>query len=64
VGDVAQAVEHLLCKCEALSSNSSPINKRKKEVDPIDIGSRILVTKGGRGRGGMETGWIVCAVEE
>jgi hypothetical protein len=28
-GVVAQAVEHLLCKCEALSSNPSPIKKKK-----------------------------------
>jgi hypothetical protein len=26
-GDVAPAVEHLLCKCEALSSNPSPPKK-------------------------------------
>jgi hypothetical protein len=26
-GGVVQAVQHLLCKCEALSSNSSPTKK-------------------------------------
>jgi hypothetical protein len=30
-GDVAQAIEHLLCKCEALSSNHSPTKKKKKK---------------------------------
>jgi hypothetical protein len=29
-GDVAQAVEHLLCKCEVLSPNPSPIQKQKE----------------------------------
>jgi hypothetical protein len=30
---VAQAVEHLLCKHKALSSNPSPTKKKKKEVE-------------------------------
>jgi hypothetical protein len=29
-GDVAQAVEHLLCRHEALSSNPSPTKKKNK----------------------------------
>jgi hypothetical protein len=29
-GDVSQAAEHLLCKCEALSSNPVPPKKEKK----------------------------------
>jgi hypothetical protein len=29
-GGVAQAVEHLLCKCKALSSNHSPTKRNKK----------------------------------
>jgi hypothetical protein len=28
---VAQAVEHLLCKCKALNSNPSPSQKKKKK---------------------------------
>jgi hypothetical protein len=34
---VAQAIQHLLCKCEALSSNTNPIIKkeRKKEKNYI-----------------------------
>jgi hypothetical protein len=31
--DVAQEIEHLLCKCEALSSNPSPIKKKKKPAE-------------------------------
>jgi hypothetical protein len=31
---VAQAVQHLLCKYKALSSNSSPIKKKKKRNCP------------------------------
>jgi hypothetical protein len=30
-GDVAQAIERLLCKCEDLSSNPSPTKKKKKK---------------------------------
>jgi hypothetical protein len=30
-GGVAQSVEYLLCKCEALSSNASPTKKNKKK---------------------------------
>jgi hypothetical protein len=30
-GGVAQAVQYLLCKCEALSSNSSPTGGKKKK---------------------------------
>jgi hypothetical protein len=29
LGRVAQAVEHLLCMCETLSSNSSPTKKKE-----------------------------------
>jgi hypothetical protein len=40
---VAQAVKHLLCKCEALSSNASPTtNKRKKKKAPL---STVVKTK-------------------
>jgi hypothetical protein len=31
-GGVAQAVERLLCKCTALSSNPSPTKKKKKII--------------------------------
>jgi hypothetical protein len=30
-GGLAQAVEHLLCKCKALSSNPVPSKKKKKK---------------------------------
>jgi hypothetical protein len=30
-GSMAQAVQHLLCKCKALSSNPSPTKKRKRK---------------------------------
>jgi hypothetical protein len=30
-GSVAQGVECLLCKCEALSSNASPTKKKKED---------------------------------
>jgi hypothetical protein len=30
-GGMAQVVEHLLCECETLSSNSSPTSKERKE---------------------------------
>jgi hypothetical protein len=33
---VAQAVEHLLCSCEALSSNTSPTKKRKEKKERIN----------------------------
>jgi hypothetical protein len=29
--DVAQVVEHLLCKCKALSSNSNPTKRKKRD---------------------------------
>jgi hypothetical protein len=32
---VAQAVERLLCKCTALSSNPSPTKKKKKIIWPF-----------------------------
>jgi hypothetical protein len=32
-GGMAQAVEHLLCKCEALGSNTSPTKERERERD-------------------------------
>jgi hypothetical protein len=32
-GGVAQAVEHLLCKCKALNSNPSPTRRRKEEEE-------------------------------
>jgi hypothetical protein len=38
-GDVAQAVEHLLCKCAALSSNPSPTNKEQKSLSKIGFAS-------------------------
>jgi hypothetical protein len=31
IGGMAQVVEYLLCKYEALSSNSSPTKKKKKK---------------------------------
>jgi hypothetical protein len=31
IGVVAQALERLLCECEALSSNFSPTKKKKKK---------------------------------
>jgi hypothetical protein len=31
IGGVAQVIEHLLCKCETLSSNPSPTAKKKKK---------------------------------
>jgi hypothetical protein len=34
-GGVDQGVELLLCKCKALSSNSSPTKKRKKELSSV-----------------------------
>jgi hypothetical protein len=30
-GSMAQAVQHLLCKCEALYSNPSPTKEKRKE---------------------------------
>jgi hypothetical protein len=35
-GGVVQAIEHLLCKCKALSSNPSPA-KKKKKVQKVHI---------------------------
>jgi hypothetical protein len=32
-GDVAQAVEHLLCKHKTLSSNPSPTYKKEKSLN-------------------------------
>jgi hypothetical protein len=31
-GGVAQVVQHLLCKCEALSSNPVPLKKKKPKL--------------------------------
>jgi hypothetical protein len=42
-GGVAQAVERLLCKCEALSSNSSPTRKKKKRESSCDLTQPIRV---------------------
>jgi hypothetical protein len=35
VGGVAQAEDHLLCKCKTLSSNPSPTKKKKKKERKI-----------------------------
>jgi hypothetical protein len=40
-GGVAQAAEYLLCKCEALSSNSSP-NKTKQKKLTINFHTNVL----------------------
>jgi hypothetical protein len=41
---MAQAVEHLLCKCEALGSNHRPTKKkkRKKEITFIYIVAMVI----------------------
>jgi hypothetical protein len=41
-GDVAQAIKHLLCKCEALSSNTSPIKKKKRKKERKEIRSQTI----------------------
>jgi hypothetical protein len=38
-GGVAQAAEHLLCKYEALSLNSSPTKKKKKKRERREEGT-------------------------
>jgi hypothetical protein len=43
-GGVAQAVEHLLCKCKALSSNLSATKKKKKKKKPDFLSSGTLTT--------------------
>jgi hypothetical protein len=35
-GGMAQVIEHLLCQCEALSSNPNPRKKEKKKVKGHD----------------------------
>jgi hypothetical protein len=48
--NMAQVVEHLLCKCKALSSNSSPTKKKKKSqkehLGAIPVGVRSPVIPG------------------
>jgi hypothetical protein len=52
-GDMAQAVEHLLCKHEALSSNSSPMkNKKVKKMGHGSLGIFHGLSFLMRGQGG------------
>jgi hypothetical protein len=50
-GGVAQVVESLLCKCKALSSNSSLIKKKKKERKKGRREREGRKTKGREGKG-------------
>jgi hypothetical protein len=38
--DVAQALEHLLCECEALSSNPSHVPPEKNDIIEVKLTSR------------------------
>jgi hypothetical protein len=43
-GSVAQVVEHLLCKCEALNSNHRPTKNPKKQKQGVFRSRQFLLT--------------------
>jgi hypothetical protein len=43
---VAQAVEHLLCKCDTLSSTPSLTQKRNAKESPSSGNENMLIVKG------------------
>jgi hypothetical protein len=55
-----QVVENLLCKCEILSSNSSPTNKTKRKKHKLLRKLLIIATSRQRGEGV----WIRCEGRE